>query len=85
VDVLNKQSRTADKRWSSSLGFGREQISPHLKESACYEMLHSIYVMESIHEILSIECRNLYRFGPLDTVVVEFVKCKLYLIRIHEV
>jgi hypothetical protein len=37
--ILNKQSRTADKGWSSSLGVGRgaNNTSPQ-KKKACYEM-----------------------------------------------
>jgi hypothetical protein len=30
--MLNKQSRTADKGWSSSLGVGRGATTPHLKK-----------------------------------------------------
>jgi len=39
--MFNKQSRTTDNGWSSSLGIGREanNSSPY-KTSACYEMLH---------------------------------------------
>jgi hypothetical protein len=31
ANVLNKQSRRADKRWSSSLGVGRGATTPHRK------------------------------------------------------
>jgi hypothetical protein len=30
--IVNKQSRTADNGWSSSLGVGREAITPHRKD-----------------------------------------------------
>jgi hypothetical protein len=39
--VLNKQSRTADKGWSSSLGVGRWATTPHLKKVISYEMFQS--------------------------------------------
>jgi hypothetical protein len=35
ANILNKQSRTADKGWSSSLGVG-------LKNPACSKMLHRV-------------------------------------------
>jgi hypothetical protein len=31
ANILDKQSRTADKRWSSSLGVGRGATTPHRK------------------------------------------------------
>jgi hypothetical protein len=34
---LNKQSRTADKEWSSSLGIGRGVTTPQRKNLSCYE------------------------------------------------
>jgi hypothetical protein len=40
VNILNKQSLTANKGWSSSLGVeGRLAIHPR-KKLACYELLH---------------------------------------------
>jgi hypothetical protein len=36
ANVLNKQSRTADKKWSSSLGVGRD-TTPHRRNVSCYE------------------------------------------------
>jgi hypothetical protein len=46
VNILNKLSWTAEKEWSSSLGFGREVKSPHLKKSACYEILHRVWGLD---------------------------------------
>jgi hypothetical protein len=37
--VWNKQSLTADKAWSSSLGIGRGANNSCVKKPACYEML----------------------------------------------
>jgi hypothetical protein len=37
VNILNKQPRTNDKEWSSSLGVGRGVTTPHHKKQACYE------------------------------------------------
>jgi len=39
ANILNKQSRTADKGWSSSLGgLGEVLTTPHRKNISCYEM-----------------------------------------------
>jgi hypothetical protein len=41
-NILNKQSRTADKGWSSSLGaLGDRITSPRRKKTPCYKMLHT--------------------------------------------
>jgi hypothetical protein len=37
-NILNKQSRTADKGWPSSLGLGGGLTTPHLKKIVRYEM-----------------------------------------------
>jgi hypothetical protein len=39
ANVLNKQSWTADKGWSSSLGVGEGLTTPRRKIPACYETL----------------------------------------------
>jgi hypothetical protein len=39
ANILNKQSRTADKGWPSSLVVGRGAKTPHRKKETCYEML----------------------------------------------
>jgi hypothetical protein len=38
ANILNKQSWTADKGWSSNLGMGLGLSTPQLKIEACYEM-----------------------------------------------
>jgi len=38
VNILNKQSQTADKGWSSSLGVGRGAKNSYHKNISCYEM-----------------------------------------------
>jgi hypothetical protein len=38
VNILNKQSQTANRWWSSSLGLGKGLTTPHHKKPACYEM-----------------------------------------------
>jgi len=40
VNIWNRQSRTADKGLSSSLGAGRGADSSRSKEPACHEMVH---------------------------------------------
>jgi hypothetical protein len=39
ANILNKQSRTADKGWPSSLGVGRGLTTPHREKTVRYEML----------------------------------------------
>jgi hypothetical protein len=34
VNILNKQSQTADKGWSSSLGLGKGLTTPHCKKKS---------------------------------------------------
>jgi hypothetical protein len=38
ANILNNQSRTADKGWPSSLGVGRGAKTPHRKKETRYEM-----------------------------------------------
>ena len=38
ANILNKQSRTADKEWPSSLGVGRGATTSHHKNVYCYEI-----------------------------------------------
>jgi len=38
VNILNKQSLTADKGWSSNLGLGEVVTIPHQKNWLCYEL-----------------------------------------------
>jgi hypothetical protein len=39
ANILNKQSRTADNGWPSSLEDGRGITTPHRKKETSYEML----------------------------------------------
>ena len=41
ANILNKQSRTADKGWSSSLGVGRVLTTPHRKKSIMLRNIHT--------------------------------------------
>jgi len=38
ANILNKQSRTADNGWSSSLGVPELLTTPHRKNEPCYEI-----------------------------------------------
>jgi hypothetical protein len=38
ANILNKQSRTTDKGWSSSLGLGEMLTTPHRKNVRCDEI-----------------------------------------------
>jgi hypothetical protein len=40
ANILNKQSHTADKGWSSGFWIGRRANISSLKKQTCYEMLH---------------------------------------------
>jgi hypothetical protein len=42
ANILNKQSRTAETVWSSSLGLGDVLTTPHRKNVSYYEMLTQI-------------------------------------------
>ena len=39
ANKMNKQSRTAEKGWSSSLGLGEALTTPPRKKKLCYEIL----------------------------------------------
>jgi hypothetical protein len=41
ANILSKQSRAVDNRWSSRLGVGRGLKSPNRDRAACYEVLCS--------------------------------------------
>jgi len=38
ANILNTQSRAADKRWSSSMGLVGVLTTPHHKNISCYKM-----------------------------------------------
>ena len=40
ANILNKQLRTADKLWSSSLGLGEAVATAHPNDLRCYEPFH---------------------------------------------
>jgi len=40
VNILNKQSQTANGMGPTAWGLGKGLITPHCKETACYEMLY---------------------------------------------
>jgi hypothetical protein len=42
ANVSNKQSRTADEGWYSSVGMEERLTTRHCKNPACYEMLHRV-------------------------------------------
>jgi hypothetical protein len=46
VNILNKQSRTADERWSSSLGVGRGVQPLTINIFYCYEIFQSASDLE---------------------------------------
>jgi hypothetical protein len=41
VNILNKQSRTADRGWVSSLGVGQGADTTPPKKTACYEVFNT--------------------------------------------
>jgi hypothetical protein len=43
VNVLNKQSRTADKGGPPAWRLGRKLTTPDREKPACYEMLHGAW------------------------------------------
>jgi hypothetical protein len=42
ANMLNKQSRTAEKEWSYSLGLGEGLTNSYRRKEACFEMLNRI-------------------------------------------
>jgi hypothetical protein len=46
ANILNEQSLTADKGWSSSWRLGRGLTNPRSKKLVCYEMLHRASVAD---------------------------------------
>jgi hypothetical protein len=42
ANVLNKQSRTADKGWSSSLVLAEGLTTPHREKKTCNQILHRV-------------------------------------------
>jgi hypothetical protein len=48
TNILNKQSRTADNGWSSSLMSGMGLTTPYRKKKACYEMSQRASVLGRI-------------------------------------
>jgi hypothetical protein len=67
ANTLNKQSRTANKGWSSSLGLG-EVLTTHLKKLLCYELdkeasdldrfFGTAPATEKGHEFRNMECEE---------------------------
>jgi hypothetical protein len=57
ANILNKQSRRADKRWPTNLGLGVGLKTAHRKNLLCYEMFqgssdHVVNILEYILEII---------------------------------
>jgi hypothetical protein len=65
--VLNKQSQTADKEWSSSLGLGGGLRSPHRKKPACNEVQAYLFLTSHCRvtpNTLSVLWRDINVFSP---------------------
>jgi hypothetical protein len=56
VSILNKQSRTADTEWSSSLGVGQGASNPPptVKLNVCYETLHTALDQDGLFSTASL-------------------------------
>jgi hypothetical protein len=76
TDILNKQSWTAKKGWSSSLGLGVGLTTPHHKKLSYYENSQEALDMR----FGTWNVRSIYRAGLLRTVAEEVLKYKLDLL-----
>jgi hypothetical protein len=85
TNVLNKQSRTADKGWSSSLGVGRGVENSSLKtyQVPKLELLHRTWTdtvvrpeqRERDTRFGTWNDRSLYRAGSLTAATKELLRC----------
>jgi hypothetical protein len=93
VNILNKQSWTANMGWSPSLGVGL--TTPHHKNklvTKCHKRHQTwTYSLEKQHKLKEMDMtfgtwnvRSLYRTGSLMTVAKEMSKYKLDLVGIQE-
>jgi hypothetical protein len=95
ANILNKQSRTADKGWPSSLGLGRGLTTPPRKKkhvTKCYkgprnwtDTLERPKARKMDMRFVTWNVRSLYRSGSLKTVSGELVKYKLHFMGVQEV
>jgi hypothetical protein len=94
VNILNKQSRTADKGWSSRLGVGRGAATPHHKNfsiiTKCFKVPQTWTdsLVQSKHWKKDMRfgtwyVRSLYRVGAIKSVVGELEKYKLDLVGVQ--
>jgi hypothetical protein len=56
ANILTKQSRTADRGWSSSLGVGQGLTTPTVKRLICYKMLQRASDQKNGCEIWNVDC-----------------------------
>ena len=95
ANILNKQSRTADKRWSSSLGVGEVPTTPHLKTDLVTKRIQlswawtdtSVQIKQWKRDTRfgTWNVRSLYRAGSIATVAGELAWYKLDLMSLQEV
>jgi hypothetical protein len=89
ANILNKQSRTAEKGWSSSLGAERGLAAPHhTKISLLLNATTGLRFrrkMDMRFGTWNVRVCSLYRAGLLMTVAKGISKYKLDLVRVQEV
>jgi hypothetical protein len=96
VNILNKQSRTADSGWSSSLGVGRGAKNPSPLNSLFVTNHYAQpwnkmdYLAQAKHRKMDMRfgtwnVRSLYRSGSFKVVARELGKYKLDLVGVQEV
>jgi len=92
--VAVKQSRTANKEWSSSLGSGRGATTPLQNQllMKCYTdrqtwtcSLERPRQRKMDMKFVTWDVRSLYRESSLETVVRGLAKCRLDLVVVQEV
>jgi hypothetical protein len=96
ANILNKQSRTAGKGWSSSLGVGRGAATPHRKHffivTKCFKAprtwIDSLARPKQWKKDMRFgiwNIRSLCRVGAIKSVVGELERYKLDLVGVQEV
>jgi hypothetical protein len=95
ANILNKQSRIADKGWSSSFGVRVGLTISNRKIYACYKMPQKPSCLDYLDKrptsrkvnmiFRTWNVRRLYRAGSIGRVAKEISKYKLYLVGVQEV
>jgi hypothetical protein len=84
ANILNKQSRTADKVWSCKLGVGRGTNKFHRKSCYVTKRSHDLSNGKRTWDLVR-GCEGLYRSASLTTATREFARCIIDIVGVQEV